>query len=448
MRSYQTLAELRKELSDDSGMVLISETSELLRYSRDAYDYSPILAKLLNDCCADLVVNPINISAVERLASACARHKVPLTIRGSGTGNYGQCVPLEGGVVMLTNNLQKILRLDPITGVIVVEPGCQLRNLDQFLRSHGRQLRLMPSSWRSASIGGFISGGSGGIGSIKWGFLRDPGHLVGLEIVTVENNPRRLKLKSNTAQALNHAYGTNGIITSLELATAPAIDLEQIVIDCYSWDKSVELLLSISHAAFDLQLATLIERHILEKLPKWSGPSADCHRLLLLAAPDVKEFVRCMAANAGAFFKDLGTEDLNRRNSLRELSWNHTTLHMRASNPQWTYLQMLLPQPELPVMKTLSQRWGNEILWHLEAVRHQGSIRLAALPLVQWKKEEGMKRLIAECRDLGIMIFNPHVMTVEDGGLGLVDVDQVAAKKNYDPNGLLNPGKLRGWFSK
>ena len=84
---------------------------------------------------------------------------------------------------MLTTALRQIRSIDPITGVVTVEPGCLMRDLDQELRRHGRQLRLMPSTWRSATIGGFVAGGSGGIGSLRWGFLRDPGHLLGLEIV-------------------------------------------------------------------------------------------------------------------------------------------------------------------------------------------------------------------------------------------------------------------------
>jgi FAD/FMN-containing dehydrogenase len=50
-----------------------------------------------------------------------------------------------------------------------------------------------------------------------------------------------------------------------------------------------------------------------------------------------------------------------------------------------------------------------------------------------------------DCRAAGAVLFNPHVITVEDGGLGVIDADQVAAKQRFDPEGLLNPGKLRGW---
>ena len=428
-------------------LVLLQDPAELQRFSRDAYDYSPVLKAQLDRCQADLVVRPSSVAAVEALAAACYRHRVPLTLRGTGTGNYGQSVPLEGGVVMLTTALQRVRSIDPQTGVVTVEPGCSLRELDQQLRLQGRQLRLLPSTWRSATIGGFLAGGSGGIGSIRWGFLRDPGHLLGMEIVTLEQQPRRLQLEAAEAEALNHAYGTNGIVTGITLATAPAVNWHQLSIDCDSWDQAVQLLQRCARSAIPLHLATLLERPVLEQLPPWSGPEASGHRLLLLAAPDGVSSLGRLAADAGAVLHDLGPEDLNRGNGLRELTWNHTTLHLRAADPGWTYLQMLLPEPELPAMQELKQRWGDALLWHLEVVRQQGAQRIAALPLVRWSGADQLDRLMQDCREVGAVLFNPHVITVEDGGLGVIDGDQVAAKHRFDPAGLLNPGKLRGWQS-
>ena len=436
---------LMEDLRQVAGLELLQKTSELQRFSRDAFDYSPVLHAQLDRCQADLVVRPLYVEAVSSLAAACFRHQVPLTLRGTGTGNYGQSVPLEGGVVMLTSALNKVRHIDRQTGTVTVEPGCSLRNLDQQLRNEGRQLRLLPSTWRSATIGGFLAGGSGGIGSIRWGFLRDPGHLLGMEIVTLEQQPRRLQLDAAEAEALNHAYGTNGIATSITLATAPAVDWHQVSFDCESWDEAVLLLQRCSRSAIPLHLATLLERPLLQHLPPWSGPEGKGHRALLLVAPDGLTSLNRLVADAGAVMHDLGPEDLNRGNGLRELTWNHTTLHMRAVDPSWTYLQMLLPEPELPAMESLKQRWGDDLLWHLELVRQQGAQRLAALPLVRWSGEDQLDRLMNECREVGAVIFNPHVITVEDGGLGVIDGDQVAAKQRFDPAGLLNPGKLRGW---
>jgi hypothetical protein len=133
---------------------------------------------------------------------------------------------------------------------------------------------------------------------------------------------------------------------------------------------------------------------------------------------------------------------------LRELTWNHTTLHWCAHNPDWTYLQLLLPQPEGPALAALRARWGRDLFWHLEAVRQQGAARLACLPLLRWRGKEELGALLDHCASLGALVFNPHALTVEDGGLGVVDSDQVATKAAYDPAGLLNPGKLRGWLER
>ena len=177
---------LQNELAAVADLSLLSSPADLDRYSRDAYDYSPVLREQLSQCRADLVVSAASVQAVQAVAAACHRHGVPLTLRGSGTGNYGQSVPLKGGVVLLMDALREVRSIDPASGVVTVECGCLMRDLDRDLAVHSRQLRLFPSTWRSATIGGFISGGSGGIGSVRWGFLRDPGHLLGLEVVTME----------------------------------------------------------------------------------------------------------------------------------------------------------------------------------------------------------------------------------------------------------------------
>ncbi|MCT0219455.1 FAD-binding oxidoreductase [Synechococcus sp. CS-1329] len=447
------LEALVAELSSGAaqGLVLIRSGPELERLSRDFFSYSPVLTPLLQDRQAQLVVKASCSEQVRLVAGACARHGVPLTLRGSGTGNYGQCVPLAGGVVLDLSGLNQVRRLDPLSGVLTAEAGCLLADLEQQLAPHGRELRLTPSTRRSASLGGFIAGGSGGIGSVRWGFLRDPGHLLGLEVVTVEPEPRLLQLDASASAPLNHAYGSNGILTAVTLATAAAVSWQQLVVDFSSWRAALTAIRSLPATALLLNGLCLLEEAVARQLPCPGGhgpglcPAADGHRLLLLAAADALPALEPLLAALGGRLVWQAPEQGSRGVPLRELCWNHTTLHMRAHDPSWTYLQMLLPQPEAPALDALKQRWGDDLLWHLEAVRQQGSQRLAALPLVRWRGRAALLELMEQARQLGAFLFNPHVLTVEDGGLGVIDADQVAAKQTYDPAGLLNPGKLLGW---
>ena len=223
---------------------------------------------------------------------------------------------------------------------------------------------------------------------MRWGFLRDPGHLLGLEVVTLEPEPRVLQLEASEAEALNHAYGTNGIITALTLATAPSIAWQELVVDCPDWSSAVELARRCCAAAIDLHLCTVLEAAVVEQLPQWDLPESAKDRLLLLVAPDAVSTVRRLATAAGAAVTHLGSEADRHGNGLKELTWNHTTLHLRQRDSAWTYLQMLLPQPELAFLDSLKQAWGDDLLWHLEGVRQQGGSGWRRFP---WCVGEGRK---------------------------------------------------------
>ena len=89
---------------------------------------------------------------------------------------------------------------------------------------------MHPSTHATASIGGFIAGGSGGVGSINWGGLRDLGNVLSAEVVTMEASPRVLRLTGADLAKITHAYGTNGIITELEMPLTAAYDWVDVIV--------------------------------------------------------------------------------------------------------------------------------------------------------------------------------------------------------------------------
>ena len=424
---------------------IIERSPDLKRLSKDFYNYSPILKKKLDECIADFVVRPSDHNAVKEVAEICWEFSIPLTLRGSGTGNYGQAVPLFKGIVMQMNFLNQLEEFYPETGFVKVQSGCLMGDLNKQLEKYGRELRLLPSTWKTATIGGFIAGGSGGIGSIKWGFLRDPGNLIGLEVVTINEEPKILKFDAEESEALNHAYGTNGIITSLLLATDIKRKWYSIVIDCEDLGKTIKILKTCAIAAIDLKLGAILEKEIVDHMPTWFKGKSNSHKILIQSTLGGIKTIELICKRFEVSSILFGEED-KLLNGISEVVWNHTTLHMRAKDKNWTYLQMLLPlNKEFELITSLSEKWGKNILWHIEAVSQQGVPRLAALPVLKWHSSDQLNQIINNCKKLGAIIFNPHVLTVEGGGLGVIDADQVKAKLKYDPKGLLNPGKLEGW---
>ncbi|MFM7568616.1 MAG: FAD-binding oxidoreductase, partial [Betaproteobacteria bacterium] len=102
------LARLQRELH---GLDCDGSLSGRERASADFHWYSPVLSTALAGRLSDLVVRPRDIDEVIRVAAACVRLRVPLTVRGAGTGNYGQCVPLHGGVSLDMSALNRVMAI-------------------------------------------------------------------------------------------------------------------------------------------------------------------------------------------------------------------------------------------------------------------------------------------------------------------------------------------------
>ncbi len=203
-----------------AGIETITDPHQVAKLSQDYHTFSPVLVPKLAGKVGDIVVRPANEQEVLKVAAICAKYRVPITVRGAGTGNYGQCVPLYGGVIVDMTKMQEILWVKP--GVARVEAGVKLAALDKKARDLGWEMRMTPSTYRTATIGGFIAGGSGGIGSIQYGLLGDRGNLLALKVVTLEDEPRVIELRGDDVQKVNHAWGINGIITEVEIPLGPA----------------------------------------------------------------------------------------------------------------------------------------------------------------------------------------------------------------------------------
>ena len=428
----------------------IRDPAQVEKLSKDYYHFSPVLQAQLADKTADLVVRPKTEAEVLKVAQVCVEAKVPVTIRGAGTGNYGQCIPLEGGVILDLIKLNAVKWVKP--GVTCVEAGAKLSAIDKVTRESGWEIRMYPSTYRTATIGGFIGGGSGGIGSITYGQLRDRGNLNAVRVVTLEDQPRVIELRGDEVMKVTHAYGTNGIITELEIPLGPAYPWTEViaVFDDFMTaarfgqvlgesDGLVKKLISIHAWPIPAYFAAL-KPHL---------PEGKAAALLMIAEPSMELFRELVKAFNGTITYTKDAKDASKGTALAEFTWNHTTLHGRSVDPSLTYLQTLFPyDADLKLVEHFYHHFGDEVMMHLEFFRVGGKVSPAALQLVRYTTEARLNEIIRYHEEQGAFIANPHTYVLEDGGRKVIDTAQVAFKAQVDPYGLLNPGKCRGWLER
>ncbi|OCW58196.1 FAD-binding oxidoreductase [Hoeflea olei] len=439
-------------ISELEGLAIEANDKIVQQKSRDFYWYSPILKRELDHVTGDIVVSPKTEAELIRVLKACYRHNIPVTPRGTGTGNYGQAMPLSGGVVLSLAEMNEIREIKP--GSVICGPGVICADLDKAAReASGQELRMHPSTAHTATIGGFIAGGSGGVGSIGWGGLRDFGNIIRLRVVTMEEEPRVLDLTGEDLHKVTHAYGTNGIITEVEMPLATAYDWVDAIVGFESFEAATRYanalarqdgiltkLISVVSAPCPFDYFKRHQKFLTE------GESV----VLVMVAPQshdaFRAFTRRHSGRIAFDRTELSDEDLKGLPPVYELAWNHTTLRALRVDPAWTYLQVLYPFPnQLELTAKMNRMFPSEMISHLEFVRFDGDITCFGLPLIRYTTDARLEEIMDLHTENGCPIFNPHRYTLEEGGMKQTDEIQLAFKRQADPKGLLNPGKMIAW---
>jgi len=431
------------------GLELSTDRALLRQKSRDFYWYSPILKAQLDSKSAELYVRPKNEDEVLRVLAACRAARVPVTVRGGGTGNYGQCVPLEGGVVLdMTAMVAPIAIVD---GVVEVEAGAKMIDLDLWARERGWELKLWPSTKRTATIGGFVAGGGAGVGGISHGTLRERGNLLGARVATMQDPPAILDIEGDEAAPVNRTYGTTGVLTRVRVPLTPAQDWRDIAITFAEFTAAARFALALSYAdgipkkmcaVFDSQLPPFF-RAIAEHVPEGQA------LVLVMVAPAARRALADLAReHGGTLVAEQSTVEAERdpdKTPFYEYCWNHTTLQVLKRDRGVSYLQCRFPfDNTLEALEAVRIPFRDEVWMHTECVRFGGRITMSALPVIRWKGAERLAEIMAAFEAAGIGIANPHVLTIEEGsGYRRVPGDQLGFKRRTDPLGLLNPGKMR-----
>ncbi|GLX69832.1 FAD-binding oxidoreductase [Paenibacillus glycanilyticus] len=434
------IAQMQAVLGEDK---LLSDPAQVDKLSKDYYWYSPVLVPLLQDKRAEAVAVPQSVEETAQILAYAWKHRIPVTTRGAGTGNYGQAIPLEGGIVLDLSKLDKVIEVTD--EYARVQAGVRLGALEKLLRAQDKELRIYPSTYMKATVGGFVCGGSGGIGSITWGNLWD-GNVLEAVVLTVEETPRQLTIKGDDLLAYIHNYGTTGVVVELVIPISAKVEWTQTVVQFDDFESAARF----SHA---VALNDAIRKRLVAPV-EWPIPSffkpiaakleAGCSACLLETKQGSEAL---LAAHAEAFGGRIGytipSEQYRKVIGLSDFTWNHTTLWALKTDPTMTYLQAGFDKDRfLDQISLIKEQFGEEVLMHLEFVRTAGVVAPAALPVIRYTTHERLYEIIAYFKSIGVRINDPHTWILEMGGRGEWEA-MASAKRSNDPRGLLNPGKLQ-----
>jgi glycolate oxidase len=459
------VAELRQIVGETN--VLYDEPERMIDYGHDevadeAYAHMP-----------EVVVKPASaaeISAIMRLAN---RERIPVTPRGAGSGLSGGAVPVCGGILLSSERMNRILEIDTQNMVAVVEPGLITNELNDAVRDYGLFYAGYPMSRETCFVGGNVAENAGGGRAIKYGVTGN--YVLGLEAVLPTGEIVRLggkRVKDVTGYDLIHllvgSEGTLGIFTQVTLKLIPLPAARMVMLipfgDVPSAIAAVPRLMTggrliPTSVEFMDRLSIETTYRYLEQEPPMPGMGAML--LVEVDGPNMEQVeVMCepivdLCLEAGALDVYVGNTPANERRMwhVRE----SIAEAFKAICPVQSLEDIVVPLAQIP---ELVERLGElsaqyDVL--IPCYGHAGDGNLHATPvkkpetpLDEW--EEKLPALLvdlyAEVHRLGGTISGEH-------GIGHKRIDylplvmdptvidlQRRIKRAFDPNHILNPGKI------
>lgn len=417
--------------------------------SRDFFWYSPILNEQLKRCFGDLVALPKSVDELGHCLSLAYDAEIPVVVRGGGTGNYGQAVPIEGGLIIDVTGMNQILEIGD--GFVRVQAGALMKDINDALLETGQEMAMFPSTKDIATIGGFVAGGSVGIGSLATGALREKGNLMGLSAMSVEARPTEHVFDGSDVMKIHHAWGLNGVITEVTLRTVPTRDWIACMMtyDAYetAYASAYEL---ATTTAISPKLVSVVDARIVDYFPRLKGHVREAKHLVVsyVAREEVSNLEALVTAQGG--YLDLALDDAARQEReiphAFEFCYNHTTLQVLKSDRSATYQQIGVPDAsDAEAIRRLREDLGEEVWTHHEFYRLGGEVVSIDLPIIWYTSEARLKELDALYESHGFVVYDAHSNQVERGGLHSADYSHLAWKKRMDPKGLLNSAKSIAW---
>ncbi|WP_222195011.1 FAD-binding oxidoreductase [Modestobacter italicus] len=404
-----------------------SELRTRERASVDGARMSPIISELLPLGLADLVALPTTAEQIGLAVAAAVRHGVPVTPRGKGTGNYGQGIPMAGGLVLDTSRARAVVEVGD--GWVTAEAGTPMVTIERAAAATGQQLWMYPSTAQS-SLGGFLAGGSGGTGTIAHG-SNDMGFVLALDVVHATGSPELVHLEGEQAQPFVHNYGTAGVIARATVRLEPLQEWRGVFASFPDFRGALSVLRELGRLEPLPRLVSADTPEVTATLPADPAFPAGRASLRVIADERTVGAATALIEGAGGRVEDV-REGPQVVLGLSMLSYNHPIEWLQKSAPGvWFHVEVSGDALVERIDEVHAVYEGG--LLHIEAGHTVPIGMLAGV----YRSPEQVRAGIAALNAIGVGVHDPHQWNVD------FELHRtVETARRTDPHGLLNPGKL------
>jgi D-lactate dehydrogenase len=449
------LTALRQQFGDHE---LLLEEAERYAYG---YDNSRQQAT------PSLVALPSSTAQIEHLLRLCNEYRIALVARGSGTGTAGAAVPLEHAVVLSTERLNKIIRIDPDNRAMVVEPGVTNGEVQQAAAAHGFFWPPDPTSTAVCTIGGNLACNAAGPHAVKYGTPRE--NVLGLKAVTADG--RLLKTGTYTTKGvvgydltrlLIGSEGTLAVITEATLKLTPLpekrITLRALYSDMESAAKAVSAIMAQSITPSILEFMDGAALNMIRKAQQTDVPQ-NAQALLMIevdgSAASIEHDAQTLAeaANIDGVLEVVVADTQEKVEALWALR-KALSPTLRTVAPKKINEDVVVPVSHMPDLIHGLQQLGDKYAITIVNFGHAGNGNIHVNLLVNPDDSEEMARADACLAEVFELVLKLDGTLSGEHGIGMVkrdfvqlEIDPVTLelmqriKQQFDPNGILNPGK-------
>ena len=406
-----------------------TDDRSLDKASQDGSYLSPILRAQWPIGRPEVVCRPMTVEQVPAVVRAAVRRRVPITTRGKGTGNYGQVVPLHGGLVLDLTALRGIDHVDTGAGVVTAEAGVRMLTLEKRLAAHhASQLWMYPSTVQS-TLGGFLAGGSAGTGTIVHGRNHE-GFVEALDVVFAHADAEIVHLEGADAQPFVHTYGVAGIIVRATVRIEPLQDWRCVYASFADHHDAFAAVRQVHRIEPAPRLCSADGAHVASCLPADEAIPAGRASLRAIVDASTVDEVREIVAAAGGVVEAV-RRGVNESIRVSTLSYNHPTHWLQKAEPDTWFHMECQGDALVERLDEVEAVYPGGTL-HLEA----GHGRMFGMLNGHYTDPEAAYAGVPALEALGVRVHSPHQYRVDHGTEA---VRELAART--DPLGLLNPGR-------